>query len=215
METGDPRSRGDRRPRPPAVRRRDRRTRTPRSTSTERGEARRPDRERPGQRAFHGGAGSRRQPRRAAGTRRRARASPLAPMARTPSASEDDREAGGGLGGKTAVAGVDRAGRRVQAADRLHENRQVSGLGRADGVDDRRAPSVTGTSAGPITGSVVPARATEAGDGAGGQVGLGLVRVRQVGEHRLAAGEHVDRRGGGGVAHDEAALAGRRRRRCR
>jgi hypothetical protein len=54
---------------------------------------------------------------------------------------------------------------------------------------------------------VVPAAATEALTGAGGQVGAVLVRVGQAAEHRLPAGEDVDGRRGGGVPDDDAALA--------
>jgi hypothetical protein len=63
-----------------------------------------------------------------------------------------------------------------------------AGVERADGVDDRRALG-DGQVGGPMTtGSVAPVGTTLA-ESAGGQVGLALVRPRQVGERDRPVGE--------------------------
>ena len=106
------------------------------------------------------------------------------------------------LGGVAGGAGGYSTGGGVPDRDRLHREGEVAVFGTAPRVDDREhAVLRSATSAGPITGSVVPARATAADTVPTGRSSLassGLTRPWITG---APSGQDVDRGRGGDVAH--------------
>ena len=155
-----------------------------------------------------------RRPRGAQAAERR-RTSTTEPPAASAAARANGHEQAAGVGaggGEAAVAGVDGGGLRVQAVDGLHQHAEVGGFGRADRVHDGGLTLHHRHVGRPDHGVGGAGERHRGGHGAGRQVGLGLVRVGEVGEHGLASGEHVDRGSGRRVAHHEPSLAGGRGR---